>query len=541
MKWTLPYPRGLVAQALVLSLVACGGGSDTPSSGATTDPAPTPAVADPLLASQWHLFNTGQSGGTPGVDVGLGAVVERGEGVKVAVVDGAVQIAHPDLAPNLAAGSHNYLTGGSDPSPSEPGAGQAFDDSAGGPDDAHGTAVAGILAARADNGYGGRGVAPAVQFMAFNPIAQSTDINMADAMARAWQGGAAVVNNSWGPPDPGSGGTGSYYRSSVLWQQAVLQGVAQGRGGLGSVYVIAAGNGGGAGDNSNRDGYANFRAVLTVGAVDDHNRPTSYTEPGSNVLVAAPSGNVLGGVQSTAGVLTTDIAGARGYANVSSSQGADHTAFFDGTSASTPMVSGVVALMLQANPRLSWRDVRWILAATAVPATLAVGQAAPEPSAINSHGFQEQVGFGRVNATAAVNMARGFAGVGAEKSCPSGVLAGGGVDLADNSGTPQTLRWSTAGCGLSQVEFVTVRVVSNHSYSGDLRVVLRSPLGRVSRLALPHSCVDGVCTSLLSGYTFGSVRHLGEGAGGEWSLLVSDEQAEDTGRVISWEVVLYGH
>lgn len=534
-------PAALVLCALVAGLGACGGGSDS----ATPDPVPSaptePLGPDPLAGQQWHLFNNGQSGGIPGIDLGLGSLTERGQGIKVAVVDGAVDIRHPDLQSNLLAGaSYNYATGSNDPSPSPAAASQPFDDGVGGPDDAHGTAVAGILVARDQNALGGRGVAPRAQFMALNPLIQSTDVNLADAMARAWQGGAAVVNNSWGPPDPGNGGSGSFYRSSPLWQQAVLQGVTQGRGGLGTVYLIASGNGGASGDESNRDGYANFRAMLTVGAVDDRNRPTSYTEPGANVLVAAPSGNVLGRFQSTAGVVTTDIAGPRGYADVSSTLGADHTAFFDGTSASTPMVAGVVALMLEANPSLSWRDVRWILAATAQPAALVAGQPPAVPSAINSHGFQPQVGFGRVNASAAVNMARGFSRLGPERSCSSGMLPGG-VTLPDDASTPQSLVWNAGGCDLAVIEHVTLRLVSNHPYSGDLRVSLRSPAGRISELSVPHVCGGSVCTSLLNGHTFGSVRHMGETARGDWTLWVSDEQPQDTGRVVSWEVVLYGH
>lgn len=537
---THPNAR-LAACVLAAALSACGGGSDSASSTPTPPETNEPSGADPLLAQQWHLANSGQSGGTPGIDLGLDGLSERGEGIQIAVVDGAIQIGHPDLLPNLLPGlSYHYATGGTDPSPASASSGQAFDDSVGGPDDAHGTAVAGILLARDNNAYGGRGVAPRARMMAFNPLIQSTDVNMADAMARAWQSGAAVVNNSWGPPDPAGGGTGSFYRSSPLWQEAVLQGTAQGRNGRGTVYLIAAGNGGASGDDANRDGYANFRAVLAVGAVDDHNRPTSYTEPGANVLVAAPSGNVLGRFESTAGVVTTDIAGPRGYADVSSALGADHTAFFDGTSASTPMVSGVVALMLQANPQLSWRDVRWILAATAQPAQLSAAQPAAVPSAMNSHGFQPQVGFGRVSASAAVQRARGFTGLGAEKACPSGVLSGGAT-LPDDVASPQSLSWSAAACGLDVVEQVTLRLVSNHSYSGDLRVSLRSPSGRVSELSVPHSCAGSVCTSLAAGHTFGSVRHMGEAARGNWTLLVSDEQPDDTGRVISWEVVLYGH
>ena len=81
MIWTSFSARELLALALAVSLAACGGGSDTPAAETPTDPAP--ALGDPLLAQQWHLFNTGQSGGTPGSDVGLGGLSERGAGIKV--------------------------------------------------------------------------------------------------------------------------------------------------------------------------------------------------------------------------------------------------------------------------------------------------------------------------------------------------------------------------------------------------------------------------------------------------------------------------
>ena len=102
-------------------------------------------------------------------------------------------------------------------------------------------------------------------------------------------------------------------------------------------------------------------------------------------------------------------------------------------------------------------------------------------------------------------------------------------------------RWNAGSCPLEVVESVTLRLLSDHPYSGDLRVLLRSPTGRVSELSVPHSCARSACTALVSGHSFGSVRHMGEAARGNWTLLVSDEQPEDTGRVTSWEVVLYGH
>jgi hypothetical protein len=102
---------------MLLALLLCGcgggggGGSDQPPT-LTAAPAVSPMSAgpDPLLSRQWHLFNTGQGGGVPGMDIGLQGVSETGRGVLIAFVDGAVQVGHPDLVANL------YTIGGMLPS-----------------------------------------------------------------------------------------------------------------------------------------------------------------------------------------------------------------------------------------------------------------------------------------------------------------------------------------------------------------------------------------------------------------------------------------
>ena len=104
---------------------------------------------------------------------------------------------------------------------------------------------------------------------------------------------------------------------------------------------------------------------------------------------------------------------------------------------------------------------------------------------------------GRVNARAAVNLARGFVTLGAERSCSSGTQPGGAV-LPDNAPTPQAFIWNAGSCPLEVVESVTLRLLSDHPYSGDLRVLLRSPTGRVSELSVPHSCARSACTALVA-------------------------------------------
>lgn len=528
-----------IAFLLVLSLSACGGGGGDAS---PSDPGPGVLEAvgpDPLLDSQWHLSNTGQRGGAPGQDLGLGDVSATGAGVRIAIVDGAIQVRHPDLVGNLLPGlSHDYADGDEDPAPPDARPDVAVDFSAGGVDDAHGTAVAGIAVARAGNAIGGRGVAPGAGFFGLNMLVRSTLANTVDAMGRAWRSGAHIVNNSWGPLDPASGGTRTFVPSPLAWQAAVLEGVEQGRGGLGTVFVMAAGNGGAELDHGNRDGFASFRAVLAVGSVDDQGRPASFTEPGYHVLVAAPSGNrVLQGRRavSTPGITTTDLVGERGYGST------DYVDVFNGTSASTPMVSAVVALMLEVNPRLSWRDVRWLLAATAVPANLESPAQDLAPSAMNAHGYEPRVGFGRVHAGRAVAAARTFPGLPPARSCR---LLGDPTPRAIPDDSPRGLvlvASMPSDCILSVVEFVEVRIATDHTYVGDLRVMLSSPLGRESLIGVPHGCVDDLCPSLADGFTFGTVRHMGEAARGSWTLRVSDELPADSGTLTEWEVVLHGH
>ena len=127
--------------------------------------------ADPLFAEQWHLGNTGQTGfsdraGVAGADLRMtGAIASNrnGAGVKLAVVDTGLETCHPDLAANAAAGGSFHF------GYSRTAGGSAFDPFNFGVLGDHGTSVAGVAAAVANNGLGGRGVAPAVTVVGFNP------------------------------------------------------------------------------------------------------------------------------------------------------------------------------------------------------------------------------------------------------------------------------------------------------------------------------------------------------------------------------------
>ena len=525
-------PQGLSAALVAcasLILAACGSGgggdradtqrlneADCAQAYFLTDPPEPRTGPDPLLDSLWHLVNTGQSGGTPGEDLRITDAWAQadGTGVRVAIVDSGIEVVHEDLLPNVVAGgSFNYRPGehfGSD-YPLPCGAGNV-----------HGTAVAGIVAARGGNAIGGAGVAPAASMVGLNPLSTNMDADIAHALGYQRRVNA-IYANSWGSPDGGA-----LWPSDASFDNTIEQGLAHGRDGLGSIFVFPAGNGGFVRDNANFDGYVNKRGQITVCAVDDNGERPWYGETGANVLVCAPSSNTRSAITTT------------GLDN-------RYIGDFTGTSASSPMVSGTVALMLQANPQLSWRDVQLILASTA------------RRNSPDNAGWSEnfglwhhpEFGFGTVDAAAAVAAAPGWATVGGsaeQKSCQF-EARNPGLPIPDNSLADAVSDSLVVNdCDIQAIEFIEVRFTAEHTYSGDLQVDLISPNGLQSRLANPRICLDDPSSSrpnavFCGGYDdwrFGSVRHMNEPAAGNWILRVADLQAGDTGIFQGWQMRIWG-
>lgn len=531
--------RSLLPVLCVLGLNACGGGGsgepNTAAANATSD------TVDPLFTRQWHLKNSGQvttsgAAATAGADInvepawaacGDGGTC-KGEGITIAVVDTGIEIAHKDLQSNIATALNHRIysmSGAANGNPTS-----TVTDA----DNAHGTQVAGVIASRDNNGLGGRGVAPRASLVGYNLMQANTTSNKVDAMTYQIAS-IAVSNNSWGPPD----GTGQLSDSSLLWRDAIDYGLANGRNGRGTIYVWPAGNGhslNGQGEWSNSDGYANYRGVIAVGALNAQGKRAYYSEPGANVWISAPGGESCATGHA---VTTTDLSGSGGSntgAVAHEVSDGDYTQCAAGTSFATPVVSGVAALMVQANPALTWRDVRAILAQTARQ-----NDASDPQWVINAGGrrVHHAYGFGMVDASAAVTAARSWTNLAAQRSYQSPTQAVN-LPIPDNTGVDVSNSITVSNSGISKIEWVDVTfTAADHDYSADLQVVLIAPSGTQSTLAEPHGC-QRPCTPH-DGWRFGVARHLDEPADGIWRLVVKDLQAQDSGTFQSWQITVYGH
>lgn len=318
---------------------------------------------DTFFNQQWHLNNTGQSGGTVGNDIRMCQAwdITMGCGnIIVAVLDQGLEINHPDFN-NINPLSFDSETGAS-PATTIYGS--------------HGVAVAGVIGATTNNSLGVAGVAPNTQLMSINNSIAATPLsrqNRAAGINFAWQNGASVINNSWG--------------SAVVFQiidDAIQNAVTLGRNGLGTVVVFTSGN-----DSNSSIGYPSSNAnTISVGAIGRTGSRASFSNFGTGLDVVAP------GVEIT----TTDREGIAGF-NTAASPGGDITTV-DGTSFAAPQVSGIAALILSINPNLTLQQVRNIIQSTTdkvggVTYTLGAGEQAGLT-------WNNQMGYGRVNALRAL-------------------------------------------------------------------------------------------------------------------------------------------
>ncbi len=477
---------------------------------------------DEWFQYQWYLFTT---------RVPYAWAHATGQGVKVGVFDSGIDATNPDLAPNDKLGlDRAALT-------LQPGGAPVL------AKDNHGTEVAGVIAAARD-GHGTVGVAYNAQLVSlYTSFSSQWQTELVNAFHYAV--GLDVLNNSWGFNHLLETGTNwAFYDNAndpvFAPKFAALRDlVANGRHGLGTVVVQAAGNGYDYGDDTNLHNFQNSRYIVTVGAVDSNGESSHFSTTGASILVAAPGG---GGYSDYESILTTDRTGTAGASST-------NYAFVDGTSFAAPVVSGVVALMLEVNPNLGYRDVQQILAYTARQVGSPSSWTANGAHDWNGGGLQyddavQATGFGMVDALAAVRLAATWEGTPRTSANVVDVVASKTVNAAIPDNTD---KFADSDIDIDSdvvVERVDVAVNITHPFIGDLEIALTSPDGTTSYLMYRPS--QGALSAVGSNqhdihFTFDTVLDWGESARGRWTLSVIDLATGNTGTLDSWSIDIIGH
>uniref|UniRef100_A0A8C5E7E4 P/Homo B domain-containing protein n=1 Tax=Gouania willdenowi TaxID=441366 RepID=A0A8C5E7E4_GOUWI len=397
-----------------------------------------------------------------------------GKGVVVTILDDGIEKDHPDLINNYdPEASYDVNDGDDDPQPRYTQRNE----------NRHGTRCAGEVAAAANNGVCGVGVAYDAKIGGVRMLdGEVTDVVEAHSLSLNPQH-IHIYSASWGPEDDGKSLDGP----AKLAMEAFLQGITKGRGGLGSIFVWASGNGGREQDNCNCDGYTNSIYTLSISSTTESGNVPWYSEPCSSTLATTfSSGNPR-----EKQIVTTDL---RQKCTDS------HT----GTSASAPLAAGIIALALEANMNLTWRDMQHLVVKTSLPVHLSAGDwRANGVGRRVSHSY----GYGLLDAGAIVALAKNWTSVGQDVG--NKFVLSKRVDAC--WGRPEYV---------SSLEHVQARLTLSHNQRGKLAIHLISPLGTRSTLLFPRP--NDFSTEGFNDWAFMTTHSWGEDPQGEWTLEIEN-------------------
>ncbi len=353
---------------------------------------------DPLFPTQWPLENRDSTTGDrlgPEFNIREAWAGSTGQGVVIGIADDGVDLAHTDFLGQGADDLHfNFTTGKADGNPVASNQG-------------HGTLVAGLALAKADNNRGIAGVSPGAKLASLVIWTPGDDFGSEEEVADMLQyrnDAVHVQNHSWG------NSTIEQLDTAVLEAKAIERAIESGRGGKGVVMIRVAGNERSSDWNASSDGYSNDPRVVTVGAVGPDGRVVGFSNVGACVLCAGLIGNTAGDHP----VYSTDRMGALGWNRKFSADdpevGSYHAIARGGNSFTAPQIAGVTALILGANPNLTYRDVQQVL----IHASRHYDFADPflRPNAAG-YWFSTNTGYGVPDAGAAVRLAKRWKNTGA--------------------------------------------------------------------------------------------------------------------------------
>ena len=542
---------------------------------------------DPFYDFQWALENTGQAafgvrGGVENEDVRMGAVRDMdlgGRNVHVAIVDTGLDICHPDLQNNIAQSqSINFRHRDWDPIGAWPHV-QGSDPYNPVLTGDHGTAMAGVIGAVADNGIAIRGVAPYVWIRGFNYLSVPSTANFLTALGS----GMTRHTNDVDIFNLSLGDNATFFIGSLADVEEenapFAHGTSELRDGLGALYVKASGNEFNTCDrpaneqigcvSSQTDRINSSPYVVTVGGLNAAGTRAEYSNAGSNVWVTAPGGSRDTSANGYPGLMSIDQFGLdRGHMWT---QSPDHWSRDPnlnpqgsvlapgGTSLSNAIVSGALAILLEAKPELTWRDVKHILAESSRQVDSDIAQvtfshAQLQGTVITQHAWQTNeagyafhnyYGFGALDIDSMVTFAMDYEpdSLGErvmsdwvisdnqfDLSIPDVNSQGVAVDVTiDSDEIPQD----------TTVEAVELVVNLSHTWAADVQFELISPSGTVSIVspAFNFELRRDIQSGLLY---FGSNAFYGESAQGTWQIRFRDVFAQDVGSVHNAYLRIHG-
>ncbi|XP_064535723.1 furin-like protease 1 isoform X1 [Drosophila montana] len=454
---------------------------------------------DPKWPQMWYLNRGGD------LDMNVIPAWQQGitgKGVVVTILDDGLESDHPDIEQNYdPKASYDVNSHDDDPMPH-----YDMTDS-----NRHGTRCAGEVAATANNSFCAVGIAYGASVGGVRMLdGDVTDAVEARSLSLNPQH-IDIYSASWGPDDDGKTVDGP----GELASRAFIEGTTKGRGGKGSIFIWASGNGGREMDNCNCDGYTNSIWTLSISSATEEGNVPWYSEKCSSTLATTYSS----GGQSEKQVVTTDL---------HHSCTVSHT----GTSASAPLAAGIAALVLQSNQNLTWRDLQHIVVRTAKPANL-------KDSSWSRNGVGRRVshsfGYGLMDAAEMVRVARNWKTVPEQQRCE---INAPHVDKVIPPRTHITLQLSVNHClSVNYLEHVQAKITLTSQRRGDIQLYLKSPAN--TRVTLLTSRMHDNSRSGFNQWPFMSVHTWGESPHGNWQLEIHNE-GRYMAQITQWDMILYG-
>uniref|UniRef100_A0A665V2Z4 Furin (paired basic amino acid cleaving enzyme) b n=1 Tax=Echeneis naucrates TaxID=173247 RepID=A0A665V2Z4_ECHNA len=454
---------------------------------------------DPDYPKQWYLV---------GDDLNTKVAWAQGytgRGVVVTILDDGIEKDHPDLISNYdPEASYDVNDGDTDPQPRYTQRNE----------NRHGTRCAGEVAAAANNGVCGVGVAYNAKIGGVRMLdGEVTDMVEAHSLSLNPQH-IHIYSASWGPEDDGKSLDGP----AKLAKEAFLQGITKGRSGLGSIFVWASGNGGREQDSCNCDGYTNSIYTLSISSTTQSGNVPWYSEPCSSTLASTFSSGNPGEKQ----IVTTDL---RQKCTDS------HT----GTSASAPLAAGIIALALEANMNLTWRDMQHLVVRTSRPGHLSAGD-------WKTNGVGRRVshsyGYGLLDAGTMVALAQNWTTVGPQHQCVHTMLGEPRLHLLFYHVVYKSIDacWGRPEY-VNSLEHVQARLTLTHNQRGKLAIHLISPLGTQSTLLPNDFSSEG-----FNDWAFMTTHSWDEDPQGDWTLEIENVAANehDYGVLSQFTLILWG-